>query len=396
MMPHKTFPAIGTATEAPTWQQVQKAYTLAAENAAAIPSEEGNGQLGHVEVVVGGPRYLELSNGIPFVPPPPAGDAPNYPANRSHDQHNESIRDYDKHSNKDWTYKTVRKIVTYQILDSVHTNYKSEFYTAELGYRCTFQELEAHLRREFGTKTNKELEANTSAMAKPWDATVPIQALFVRIEDGMRFDPSIPQSKIIREVIDLICINEGFDSAFDAWQVKPETEKTWINLKIHFAAADKRRRNKLALKASTTTTPPATYPGSANSVTTTSTDRLAKGIEKLLVILEATPGGATTITTAATAAATDAAAATPRPPRTRRTNPAGGREPTAAEVPTLSYCWSHGYCLKREGKPDHTSATCNRKRDGHKTEATATNKMGGEARICNSWNPNFQMPSPAE
>jgi hypothetical protein len=74
-----------------------------------------------------------------------------------------------------------------------------------------------------------------------------------------------------------------------------------------------------------------------------------------------------------------------RPPHT--TNPAGGREPTTDEVNTLSYCWSHGFCQIIAGKAHHTSTNCKKKRVGHQTEATATNKMGGETRVCNSWRP---------
>jgi hypothetical protein len=76
--------------------------------------------------------------------------------------------------------------------------------------------------------------------------------------------------------------------------------------------------------------------------------------------------------------------------RNRRSgNPTqGGREPTAAETATMTYCWSHGFCAKsRTDQADHTSASCERPHQGHKTDATASNKLGGECRICNSWRP---------
>ena len=43
------------------------------------------------------------------------------------------------------------------------------------------------------------------------------------------------------------------------------------------------------------------------------------------------------------------------------------------------YCWSHGWDPVGE---KHTSSTCTRKRDGHKVEATGSNKMGGS-----TWQP---------
>ena len=39
----------------------------------------------------------------------------------------------------------------------------------------------------------------------------------------------------------------------------------------------------------------------------------------------------------------------------------------------VTYCWTHG--VTRNLK--HTSCTCIRKADGHKTEATYSNRMGG-------------------
>lgn len=62
-----------------------------------------------------------------------------------------------------------------------------------------------------------------------------------------------------------------------------------------------------------------------------------------------------------------------------------GRLPTAEEAACFSYCWSHGYCKPIDGAAPHTSASCKKKRDGHKGDSTADNKMDGETRVCNSW-----------
>ena len=42
---------------------------------------------------------------------------------------------------------------------------------------------------------------------------------------------------------------------------------------------------------------------------------------------------------------------------------------------TKFYCWTHGACA-------HTSKFCNYPTDGHKIDATFTNKMGGSTRFC--------------
>lgn len=129
-----------------------------------------------------------------------------------------------------------------------------------------------------------------------------------------------------------------------------DVDKTWLNLKTHFHIA---ARHELNLLQDPTSAVPTTYPGSANSVImppptqvelllTTTVNKLVK------VMSKATPGGAAANTAGTTTTTT------PHPHTPQASNPAGGREPTAAEAATMSYCWSHGYCPHREGTWKHT------------------------------------------
>ena len=381
MMPNKTIPPIGSETERPTWQEIKVCLTKCAENAAAIPSDGGDGLLGHVAIVVGNVRYSELSNNnVPYNEPPQAGPVPVYPANANTYQKDEIKRNHIKADVDYYTYHAVGKIITQQALEAVHVNYKSVFYTEELGYRCTFQQLIAHLDNSYGCKTSAELTTNADELKKPWDASTPIQSLFTRVDQCHRFDTTIPEATIVRQVVDLICVHRSFESAYATWEAMRMLDKTWVNLKIHFGAADTTRSKILLLQ---TPPVPATYPGSANSVTTppTQVELLTTAVNKLVkAMAKTTSGGGAAAGTAGTTPTT-----TPRPHTPQASNPAGGREPTAAEAATMSYCWSHGYCPHREGTDAHTGTTCTRHRIGHEPTATADNKMGGETRICNSW-----------
>ena len=40
-----------------------------------------------------------------------------------------------------------------------------------------------------------------------------------------------------------------------------------------------------------------------------------------------------------------------------------------------NYCWTHGFKVKSNGT--HTSTMCTRRKDGHREEATSTNRLGG-------------------
>jgi hypothetical protein len=386
MMPNKTIPPIGSATARPTWQSIQKCRALLAENAAAIPSRGQDIKLGHAAIVIGDSRYTTLSATnhvyiIPLAPVPPV-----YTAGMSYHAKEELKREYTQDDIDHYTYNAVEHIITQMYLDAVHEDYKTAFFTDELGYCCSFKQLDDYLDDKFNKKTSQELATNETAMKQPWSATTPIESLFRHLDACIRFDPTIPEETYVRNTVDIICINDGFDTAFKEWNEKRTTDKTWINLKEHFGNADKARYTIMALKT-TKTSAPTTYPGSANSATTATVptvdpiDRITKIVEKLCLLVTATAANGA----ASNTSTTTHTPSTPHPHVPRSANPEGGRNPTAEEAGVMSYCWSHGYCKRQTNKTDHTSASCDRPRIGHKTDATATNKMGGETRLCNSW-----------
>jgi hypothetical protein len=70
----------------------------------------------------------------------------------------------------------------------------------------------AHLDNSYGRKTSAELTTNADELKKPWDASTPIQSLFIRVDQCHRFDTTIPEDTIVRQVVDLICVHRGFES----------------------------------------------------------------------------------------------------------------------------------------------------------------------------------------
>ena len=285
--------------------------------------------------------------------------------------------------NKPWTLSTP-------------TTSRASTLKQELGYHGTYETLMAYLVHEFGKKTQKELDANELELKQPWNAIVPIQALFLRVDKCRRFDPTIPEANIVCIIVAIICTNKGFGEDYKEWLAMRDVDKTWVNLKTHFRIADKARR-ELNLIQDPSSVEPTTYPGSAHSATgtppPTQVELLTKAVDKLVKAL-VSPGGVAAAAAAAAAATGGATApTTPRPHTPVASNPAGGREPTDAEAATMSYCWSHGFCPRRTGTDAHTSATCTRHRIGHESTATAANKMGGETRICNSWPSTWTRPA---
>jgi hypothetical protein len=121
LMPNQVILPIGSNTVEPTWQQIQLCSTLCAANAAAIDSDGGDGQLGHVFIVIGAERYEEISDGnVAFIEPPPAGPPPTYPVNMSYHDKEDRKRNHIKADTDHYMYITVKKIVAQQAMDAVH------------------------------------------------------------------------------------------------------------------------------------------------------------------------------------------------------------------------------------------------------------------------------------
>lgn len=397
-MPFKALASIGTETSRPTWEEVNDAMTKLAANARSVPSDYGDGLLGHSFIIIGAARYSAISlNNVAYVPPSPPSPGPIYGTNHpSYAQIEEAKR---IHRVGKWEYKVyhmVVEILKRMLLAAIHKNYKQQFWTDDFQYVCTLDQL-LHSLAKYRVKTSKELADNKSNMLKPWDISKEtIHAFLVRLNDGRRFDPSIPEASCVRETVDIICANDGFATAYESWAAKATADKTWDNLVVHFIEADDTRIAMLALRRVTTpypgaaysaTTPGSNTPPSETQVLKEAIGELTKEMKKLVRT------AASTSTTSANNASTTTTSTTNNN-NTPRNNPApGGREPTATEAGNMTYCWSHGFCFKnrRTGQDVHTSANCKQQHPGHKVDATAANQLGGECRIINSWRPDFRI-----
>ena len=395
-MPHAKFPPIGSATKAPTAKEIGVVYSLACANTRKINSNRGDGLLGHFAIIAGPGHYVASSTGgVDYVPPPKPPQQPLTGTSVAARELNRLV--WQQEWNEFNTHKHVEDITLQQQLESTHPTYTARFKTEEGGYNCTANVLMQHLMVTWGQKTDKDLKDNKKEMEQPWDPKLePIEALFNRVHDGRLFDPTITEASIVRDTKNIICLNDGFQESFKTWEAKPAAEKTWINLQMHFRDAATSNQSLLDLKRQTN---PGTYSGADNSATTPISNTPPKETAQLLIALATMTTALSKLTEAAPASGSTGNTNSSINHVPRRNNPTtGGRAPTAAEAATMSYCWSHGFCNKaRNGQPAHTSASCTRPNVGHKTEATVTNKLGGECRICNSWKATFHgMPPNGE
>jgi hypothetical protein len=235
-----------------------------------------------------------------------------------------------------------------------------------------------HLFETYGNITAVDLEINFEHMRRAWDPQQPVETLFKQIQDCADYSEAgvflAGRPQQINVGYAKIFATGQFMSACRQWNEKPTAEKTWTQLKSHFAAAHRQHKQMQVESAAT-----AGY-HSENADVTQNEDKMA----------EATIGASANLATATAADKGVVAALTQANSclaKQLEDNSSELRElkallnqqhrdrrgPRSFNPSASNYCWKHGY---KVGKT-HTSLTCNTHKPGHKTEATRAENMGG-------------------
>ena len=323
--PIKTLTPISTSTSKPTYATITVAQTQLNGNAMSVPSDGGDGILGHLALTVTAAVYDDLSAGnVPFVPPVNPGPAPIHPPNATGAQIAETNRQWKEDRSTYRTYHEVDKALRNQVIEAVHPSYIRSLYNVQTGYgNLTCRQLLEHLWLQYGTIMQDELDANTKSMMQPWSPPTPIETLFTQLDECAIFatagGEAIAPATIVRIGYNIMEANGLFDTACHKWRTEVTApNKTLDAFKAHFLAADKDRSRNM-------TSGSAGFQG-ANKAT---------------------------------------AATTPN---------------AVVANNSTSYCWTHGSSKNLK----HTSRTCENKAKGHQDDATIDDKKDGSEKI---WGP---------
>lgn len=316
------------------------------QNAIAFNSSEGNGISGHLIIVIGEDEYLERT-GVAYSVVDNPGPFPNYsnipdptPIER------ENIKDVFKA--EALAYKLhlhVESVLTTALLEAVDNDYLNGLRVNGSLQTSTCLEILTYLHETYGEITLADLAANMKNLTRDWTPDEQMVKLWTRVTECCRFAESagqpIAEAHVINSLLEMFERTGVFGSAIDDWNKKDSEEMTVQSLEKHFNKANKTRALKL-------TTGKAGYHG-ANSVVEMLRTEIASmktEMASLQIALAATK-------------------VTPRAPR-KQFNPAK----------PVYYCWSHGL----SNFEVHTSKTCNRRKEGHKEDATKDNQMGGSTK----------------
>ena len=213
-----------------------------------------------------------------------------------------------------------------------------------LGFaRVSVYNLLNHLTDTYAVVTIDDVTTNRDALLAPWNPDDPLEDLWVRISEARLFAEaaSEPITELTAISLTLVVLEKTgvYSPGIADWRKRPEADWTLSNFKQDFNRVDKER----------------------------------------LRILTATSAGFH-----------GANAATPPTPPTPVSTPVSNPTTTTRATPhivfpngiRMYYCWTHG--IGRN--PNHTSASCMNKAEGHISNATADNPKGGNDRLIATQN----------
>jgi hypothetical protein len=340
-------PTEGRPTNASNLTLCRQSYA----NACSAFPPVNAGPYGFLGMVMPAADYANRPGNPVFVMPPPPGNRPPVAgltaiaATASNTAHDDAVANYNAHL-------AMSAALRQQLLAAVDDTYTRILKDDLLGYGdVTPRAIIEHLVTTYGEIQPEEIAANTARLNAEWDWNAPIEDYWVRLEECQSFanraGEPVLEATMIRtafshfEKSQVIAVQCAAWSGLPAQNPVPTPAEMWVLFKNHFNKAERDRHRQITASG-------AGYNGANAAVVTPATE---------------TAAAANT-----TARGAPAPAPGPMPPAAQRAlfgNGIGG------------YCWTHGLCKN----PKHTSATCMKRAEGHKEDATAFNRMGGSTKF---------------
>jgi hypothetical protein len=398
LFPHSAINATHATGMEPTYDSLRLAMTQLNANAASVPSNAGDGILGHLVLTLGDVAYTAISAGnVVFAAPVNPAAVPEIPPNATAALIAEIRQQYTDSKREFQTYNAVDAALKKLLLAATDERFVISLKDRTHGFALVrTRALIDHLYRTYGNITSDDLSANEDRMKATWDPTTPIEGLFEQIDDGAAYasdgDDPFTDTQLVRYGYNNVDTNGKMTLACRDWRQRPRNQQTWTNFKTAFKAAH------LDLRLCATTSS-AGFQGHANHATdvpadqdsNTDNDPHATTQAYLLNLAEATLANNSQVTALSStvaqlqlqiATATTALAASQTALQAANGNRRSQNTPatttTTSNTGPRPYCWTHGARVSRT----HTSPTCQHQATGHQVTATLDNRMGGSERGC--------------
>jgi hypothetical protein len=325
----------GTPTAATIQLLIKQVYS----NTRSVPSDLGGANNGYLGIAMPAAAYLTRA-GEAFVPPEAVGTQPEHPNGVSAAAITSANRAWDDRKTHFREYIQVRTDITQQILKAVDPVYFLALEDPLFGFAdVTIVEFIAHLLTTYGVLDAVTLETNRDRLKEQWNPDEPFENFWLHIKNvrAVAASGEHPISDFHTMSLAQTALRQAgvYDHAISQWYDKLAADQTWTNFVLHFNHHEKKRKESL---------------------------------------------------TAQNAGFHGANRATGLPPPHAPPALIPDAPPTNAFHMSGYYCWSHGL----SNVSQHTSATCNNKREGHIDDATAYDIKGGTQRF--NFRPRSTLP----
>ena len=414
-------PKIATSTNAPTFDSLTKFQQAINLQAIAIPSPHGDTNLGLLHLVIPEKDYItKSSTQQPYPVQNNPGMTPAKPTtttvteDKSTDPPTLTTTTITKAKPTTADLAEALRIYELQVqnynlttnattqLKNLIINAVPETYIDTLKDPITMfssvspLDLLTHLWEEYGTITSDDLSDNYNKMTAPWHPPTPIENLFGQLKKGQEFaakgGETFDEPQLMRLALTNILATGLFNDAGKTWSTEKAKNATFAEFKKWWTNQVKYLADHPTQAGLTTTTA-----GLANAVHSNNPNNMQaqmnQAIESYFAAYEEhiqEPPVETNNRANAIMTSNDEIKAlllnlqnnSHTKSTTHKENnkdktkhPAQGLDDNGQPI---TYCWTHGITHNLQ----HTSKTCKRTADNHKSEATLNNKMGGNTSKC--------------
>ena len=394
-------------TGEPTYDDLRHLRAIIYQNAASVPTQRGGGQHGHLGMIMPALAYAGISQTLWVDPPEPPPQVVIANPNPTQFQISEANRLHAEELKVRREFQNLDRALTRIVVNSIEPLYLKPFHVQHIGLLGkTTKQILTLLIQTYGHILPQELERNYAQLAKPYDATgEPFQVLIERFDEARIFaaDGQLPISdaQVINSGIVALKNTGVLDRHIDIWTDKPSADRsTWIQFQTFFQPRNveyqRGRREHATPQYGLAVSHTADYFQPHVITPTTSDDTYGSPHSNHDILMQANHAAMANMAATQTELlkqladmqekfATLAAATTQSTSqRTRDFTPVrrGGRNSTTTtngggnkgpNKDPKGYCWTHGYNVAH----GHDSKTCRTRAEGHKTEATRSNNMGG-------------------
>jgi hypothetical protein len=316
--------------------------------------------------------YNKLPNPGPL-PPRPAAVSPQQWEDTKAAQ-KRALDEYNTSNNFD---KAINQQIVRAIKDTIFLKPIENHITGFL--RVTARTMLQYLFNAYGNITPQQLDVNDKIMKEQWDPSTPIIYLFSKIQYGLDKADAGNAAYTVNQVL-AIAFNHVFrtgtmQSACERWAALSPMNKTWVNFQDMFTSAHDTYETLTAQSGG--------YHG-ANNVQAQETEKFynktAEAFSNLAMaattdkdLLSTLTSMNSTLTNQLATKDKIIAASQEQLRSSRAPNMAPShRQPSADKA--KRYCWTHGIRVSS----NHNRSNCTNPGEGHKSDATRENKMGGK------------------